>query len=292
MNNLQVDHPPTVADPVDWDFFGAQIADAIENYREPTEEEIAALEILDAQIRWQKRHDERLVNCGAWSATFDIHSGRGKSYKFACQVYRECDTCLQARADLEQFHCRRTIHSKKIIAISMSKEEAKRFTRAHHKRHYTRYPQLDGTKLILTTLDRLPDGMAYEKINRKWVENSDWRSIVMQPPGSNRSGLLCLPTTNIKPKPFDIIATPLIVSNAPKMELLEIMADVVEETHLLDPKTSKEVVFCLQQRIDLTVRKLRERGYTTTRYYKKLKLEINSINWKVNDIGRFSCINR
>jgi hypothetical protein len=247
---------------------------------EPTPEEEAKYDEMVKAANKAEKHAKRLKDCGSFSYWFDPHSGRRSGYVMHCDLFRECQQCLQRRASREYDWMKKAVIKNGNIrrTIVANQKEGTAFVRGVHKTKYARYPLMDGTELIFFDAEIKDEDIGRE-VDLKEMMWEDWTEIVLTPEGRNKSGTLHVPTSPDDEEPFTIINSKQFVTEAPT-ELIEKTTDeVVAETDYMRPTTPQEVLLYLNKRLKMTVTKLRAHGYDCRVYQKKLKVIHSRIDW-------------
>lgn len=227
-----------------------------------------------------KRKRNRIDNCGSWSNWYDPHTGKRTGYFFYCGAFRECSRCLEKRAERELDWMKKSFLTGKLNALTKTiadRQTVSKMLRGIHKDEYVRYPQSDGTDLLLSdpTL-----GLAGEKIGISWIMNQDWKEILSTPEGRNKSGVIHIPKLTEKPEKFSIITTQQFTSDASQEVINGTMDEVVQETFSMNPQSAEEVEDYINDRSRRAIDKLKEQGYVTSIFVKKVKVVHNKIAWQ------------
>jgi hypothetical protein len=239
----------------------------------------AEAEMLDKE----ERRSSRIKDCGKFAWWFDPHTGEKQGYYRYCEVYRECQTCLERRAQKEKELMMNIVTSCNVMITRVEdKSEGNKFVRntKASKSQYVRYPLEDGSEIIFFDGDELPADGA--KINLEWVLEENWEEIVCQPEGRNRSGKMHMPESPGDKEEYTMINSYQLVAEAPNGVVANMMDEVVEETAHMNPETPEEVQRDLFTRFLELQRKLRDSGFKSRTYPKKVKVVHSKINWQVN----------
>lgn len=238
---------------------------------------------LDTTRNEQTRREKkkrRKGDCGKFANWYNPHSGKRTGFIFRCGLFRDCETCLKRRADQEYELIKTASLEKRMIAKIMTPKQATRLIRKMDKTEYVRFPQENGNDLLLLDEEASEAmGIGGVEVDLHWVVRQNWETLVQTPKGRNKSGTMHIPASDDEPEEFTIITTSQFVTNANRGATIKAMKEAEQETANLDPRTSDEVVSALHKRTSVATRKLRELGFHTTLYSKRLKLVHGLIDW-------------
>jgi len=241
-----------------------------------------ALRDMDRRKELDERRLSRIADCGNWAYWFDPHAGSMKTYKFRCDLFRECPKCLEQRAKAEFKQWRKVMYEP-VAHFTMDSGETDSWLRkaGAKKSDYVRYPQKDGTDVLLVQRDLIPDASL---VGPEWYHQQDWTKIMDTPEGRNRSGTLHAGPPPSGKEEYTVITTMQFLTTADWVVTAEAMRQVIEDTGHYRPTEPQHVVSCLTDRTNKTVAKLLAAGYEITIYKKKFKLIHSKISWDNIDI--------
>ncbi len=244
------------------------------------DERIAALEKDEEEQKRAEKRNRRLGDCGKFANWYNPHTGKPAGFVFKCGLFRQCEICLNRRAENERDWLGKASIDKELVAQYIDHAEVTRILRKAElgKEEYLRYPQEDGRDLLI--LDKPLDDVAGEAVDYAWVMQQDWSTIAHTPEGRNRSGTLHVPVSDEEPDEFTIINTQQFVTSADYDETARAMRAAVEITSTLNPQTPDEVADALYRRISVATGQLRTAGHVVNVYSKKLKLVHALIDWQ------------
>ena len=149
----------------------------------------------------EEKRAQRISDCGKWSNWYNPHSGKRTGFIFKCGLFRYCNACLERRADEEYELMKTAALEKRMIAKVVDPKEATKLIRKADKSEYIRFPQENGTDLLL--LDESV-GIAGVAVDLNWVIQQDWSTLVQTPEGRNKSGTMHMPVSDDDPDDFTI----------------------------------------------------------------------------------------
>lgn len=256
----------------------------------PHESELeAALNACDEGEAYRaEKRTRRLSDCGNWSHFYDPHNGRQKSFIFRCELFRECERCLEYRGAREREWMKdASLRNDKVIVRGSQKEIDSLLNRKHEgqeieKSNYARYPQKDADDILIIEKRCISEEAESDDLRLGWVLSQDWSEILNTPEGRNKSGTVHCPPSDENMDEFTLITTKQFITDAQQSEVVRAMREAEEETAELDPRTPDEVVEALGKRFGVATAKLRKQGYNVQVYAKRLRLVHERINWRNN----------
>ena len=259
-----------------------ELGDNLFEVADITDEMELALDNLSMMARVREKRDRRRADCGKWSYWYDAHTGKRQGYIFFCDLFRDCERCLNRRAEQEKKWILDAHLEKDLVAVIVTPEEAKRIVRntGAKKKNYVRYPYEDnGTIVEMIVIQKEFYDAGFE-VDMRWILEQDWKNVVATPEGRNKSGTVHMPRTpEDEQGAFTIIDTNQIVTDAPSEMVIAEMDNIIEETSDYDPRTAEEVQECLKHRTTLLKTRLRMLEYNVTLYNKHIKLIHHKIDW-------------
>lgn len=268
------------------DFLGTESLDV--SLDDPPNEE-AYVELSDGRLV-PADVSERVAQCGQLRHKPDWRTGKRAGYYQRCELHLYCPSCLARRASKEKERVLAAVGDTGTVykLVVSAGESTAKIVRGIDSAHYRRYPQANGSTVILHT-DPNTEGDSIP------VEDLDFQALARTPEGANWSGKLAPTTppvsTENKDKeegPSKVVRVPAFTVDDPRDRIeAERNEDYTQcwefatlATADLDPGM-ETLALCMRERMRHYRSALEKKGYRVTFFvYDFERVYEAEIDWK------------